>query len=53
MYTASSLCAVLEGVGFVDVAPKNFQEGELPDLKSVDNRPEGSIYVEGRKPARS
>lgn len=49
MYTGSSLVQLMEKVGFVDVQIASFGEGNLPDLKKLDNRPENSIYVEGRK----
>lgn len=49
MYTNSSLCRLLEEVGFTAVRACGFREGDLPDLERIDNRPENSIYVEGRK----
>jgi predicted SAM-dependent methyltransferase len=49
MYTAASLSRLMKDMGFVDVRECAYQEGRLPDLKSLDNRPENSIYVEGVK----
>jgi predicted SAM-dependent methyltransferase len=51
MYTEQSLARALRTAGFVEVVPQLFRSGRLPDLMNIDNRPENSIYVEGRKPA--
>jgi SAM-dependent methyltransferase len=50
MYTESSLAALLERFGFIDVRPCAYREGRCEDLNVIDNRPEDSIYVEGAKP---
>ena len=50
MYTEQSLAAQFRLAGFVEVAPHAYQCGQLPEIRSIDNRPENSIYVEGRKP---
>lgn len=49
MYTESSLVALLEDVGFVNVKPATYRQGCLPDVERLDCRPENSIYVEGVK----
>jgi predicted SAM-dependent methyltransferase len=50
MYTSKSLSRLMRETGFGDVVPRKFREGELPDLERIDNRPDNSIYVEGKKP---
>lgn len=50
MYTAKSLCELMETIGYTEVRQCKYREGNLPDLVRIDNRPENSIYVEGVKP---
>jgi predicted SAM-dependent methyltransferase len=49
MYTRESLARTFEENGFVSVSKEAFRTGRMPDLNSLDNRPENSIYVEGQK----
>ena len=51
MYDAHLLTELLRKHGFVDVTQRSYREGEVPDLDRLDNRPEQTLYVEGRKPA--
>lgn len=51
MYTRESLAKALTDAGFTEVARQRYREGSMPDVEKLDNRPENSIYVEGRKPA--
>ncbi len=50
MYTGESLAKVFRETGFASVTQETYRKGRLPDLVTVDNRPENSIYVEGQKP---
>lgn len=50
MYTGSSLADLLIELGFKDVRQETYRQGRLPDVQTIDNRPENSIYVEGIKP---
>jgi predicted SAM-dependent methyltransferase len=49
MYTGASLAKVMAEAGLTEVEILRYREGRLPDLASIDNRPENSIYVEGVK----
>jgi predicted SAM-dependent methyltransferase len=49
MYDWDLLKFALEEAGFCSIRQYSFQEGELPDLSILDNRPEDSLYVEARK----
>jgi len=50
MYTEQSLSRVFREAGFINVSPRGYRCGRLPDVQKIDNRPENSIYVEGEKP---
>jgi SAM-dependent methyltransferase len=50
MYDFDMLGALLTRVGFVDVRRRAFQEGSVPDITVLDNRPD-SLFVEAMKPA--
>jgi hypothetical protein len=39
----------LESVGFREVARCDYRQGRTPDLESLDNRPEETLFVEARK----
>lgn len=49
MYDFEMLATLLSEVGFRDVTRRGFQEGDLPDVSLLDNRPEDSLFVEARK----
>jgi predicted SAM-dependent methyltransferase len=51
MYTEESLAKIFLDAGFTAVTPQPYQSGRLPNIKTIDNRPENSIYVEGVKPS--
>jgi len=53
MYDFDMLKKLLETVGFVDVERCPFQEGKIPDIHKLDNRPEETLFVEARKPAKN
>lgn len=49
MYDFELLKALLEKIGFSQVARCAYQEGRTPDIKLLDNRPEDSLFVEAIK----
>lgn len=49
LYDQFSLIALLESCGFVDIQKRGYKEGDCPDIDFLDNRPESSLYIEGRK----
>ena len=50
MYDFDLLATLLKRVGFVEVQRASFQNGDVPDVALLDNRPEESLYVEASKP---
>lgn len=48
MYDYELLSAALKGVGFVSVARCEYRKGETPDLHTLDNRPDETLFVEAR-----
>ncbi len=49
MYDAELLNRAFSKSGFVNIVPRTFQEGEVPDLAALDNRPEETLFMEARK----
>lgn len=49
LYNAESLIALLLRIGFRRAYRCDYQEGLCPDLDTLDNRPEISLYVEAIK----
>jgi predicted SAM-dependent methyltransferase len=49
MYDYELLGGHLAAVGFVEIERGGFQEGSFPDVKTLDNRPEETLFVEARK----
>jgi predicted SAM-dependent methyltransferase len=49
MYDFDMLSALLTGMGFRDVRRRDYQEGAVPDLDKLDNRPEQTLFVEAVK----
>lgn len=49
MYDFELLSAVLVDAGYRDIRRCAFQEGAVPDLKQLDNRPEETLFVEARR----
>jgi predicted SAM-dependent methyltransferase len=49
MYDFEMLSALLGEIGFREITRHKFQEGDLPDISLLDNRPEDSLFVEARK----
>ncbi len=49
MYDAELLGRALDKSGFVQIARRTYQQGEVPDLKTLDNRPKETLFVEARK----
>jgi SAM-dependent methyltransferase len=49
MYDFDLLALVLDRAGFTQVRRCDYQEGRVPDLEALDNRP-GSLVVEASKP---
>lgn len=52
MYDSELLTTLLREEGFVAVAERKAREGAVPDLDVLDDRREGTLYVEGSKPGR-
>lgn len=50
MYDNELLSSLLQEQGFSEVAEREYRKGSVPDLDVLDNRPEETLYVEGRKP---
>jgi len=53
MYNETSLAAALRRTGFVDPVRRTYGVGECPDIASLDNRPEITLFMEARTPGRS
>ena len=49
MYDFELLQSLLEKIGFSQVVRCAYQEGQTPDLKLLDNRPEETLFVEAIK----
>jgi SAM-dependent methyltransferase len=49
LYNADSLIALLSKVGFQEARKCEYQKGQCPDIDILDNRPDGSLFVEGIK----
>jgi predicted SAM-dependent methyltransferase len=49
MYDYDVLSGLLAAVGFVEIKRSAFQEGSFPDVKTLDNRPEETLFVEAKK----
>lgn len=49
MYDFELLSAILEQAGFTNIVRCSYQKGVVPDLHILDNRPEDTLYVEGKK----
>ena len=51
MYDSGLLTAALRASGFVEIQRRGFQQGDVPDLLTLDNRPDETLYMEARKSA--
>lgn len=49
MYDFELLRTALDDSGFTRILRRTFQEGEVPDLEILDNRPDETLYVEAQK----
>jgi predicted SAM-dependent methyltransferase len=49
VYDEHSLSNLLKSTGFTKIKKKRFQEGEMPDIDFLDNRPNESLYMEAKK----
>lgn len=49
MYDFELLLKMFELAGFVKIKQCKFNEGNMPDIQSLDNRPEDSLFVEAVK----
>lgn len=49
MYDFELLSAVLIDAGYRDIRRCEFQEGAVPDLKQLDNRPDETLSIEARR----
>jgi predicted SAM-dependent methyltransferase len=50
MYDFEGLRKLLAEKGFTEIEKCGFQQGQLPDIEILDNRPEDSLFVEAAKP---
>ena len=50
MYDAPSLGAMLTASGFINVVVCDYRKRRVPDCDILDNRQEGSLYIEAEKP---
>lgn len=46
MYDFESLSALLREIGYREISRMSYQTGQTPDIGTLDNRPEDSLYVE-------
>jgi len=51
MYDYDMLHDMLDAIGFQDIRRCAYQEGQVPDLDQLDNRPAITLFVEARKGA--
>ncbi|NLG62973.1 MAG: methyltransferase domain-containing protein [Candidatus Cloacimonetes bacterium] len=51
MYDEALLSDALHEAGFTDVRRCSYQQGSVPDLELLDNRPEETLYMEAAKAA--
>lgn len=49
MYDCELLSAILQQAGFGNISQCCYQQGTTPDVKELDNRPEGTIFLEAKK----
>jgi len=49
MFDFESLSILLKFIGFEKVEKLNFQEGSVPDIEILDNRPDQSLFLEAKK----
>ncbi len=49
MYDFEMFSSLLRDAGFGDIQRCQFQEGTVPDIDALDNRPDESLFVEARK----
>jgi len=49
MYDFEMFSSLLRDAGFADVQRCQFQEGAVPDIDALDNRPDESIFIEAKK----
>ncbi|WP_081661431.1 class I SAM-dependent methyltransferase [Halopiger djelfimassiliensis] len=49
LYDFKSIENMLEKEGFEEIERCKYQEGNVPDIEKLDNRPQTSIHVEARK----
>jgi hypothetical protein len=52
MYNLPLLTEALEEAGFAEVRRRPYQEGDVPDLEHLDNRPDETLFVEASGRAR-
>ncbi len=49
MYDSGLLGSALRASGFAEVVRRGFQQGQVPDIDVLDNRPEETLFIEARK----
>jgi predicted SAM-dependent methyltransferase len=49
MYDYDLLRGSLAAAGFIEIERSAFREGSFPDVKTLDNRPDETLFVEARK----
>jgi predicted SAM-dependent methyltransferase len=50
MYDFDILSDILAKIGFINIHRCDYQQGMVPDLDQLDNRPEETLFVEAMKP---
>lgn len=50
MYDFELLSGMLAETGFMEITRCHYQQGRVPDIEQLDNRPEDSLFVEAVKP---
>ena len=53
MYDEELMSSALRTSGFPEIHRREFRRGRVPDLLTLDNRPEETLYLEARKSATS
>jgi len=49
IYDYNSIYILLDSIGFSKIEKKSYQEGQMPNIEFLDNRPDQSLYVEAVK----
>ncbi|KHK02926.1 hypothetical protein [Desulfovibrio sp. TomC] len=50
VYDADSLAYLLAEAGYTQIAPRAYRQSVIPEVESIDNRPEQMFFMEASKP---